>query len=284
MNYRHAFHAGNFADVLKHAILTRILVYLGQKEAAFRVIDTHAGDGLYDLAGEQAAKTQEWRSGIGLLIEAQAQMKAPVRALLAPYLDLVAPGLAGEAPHYPGSPLIAARLLRVQDRMIFCEKHPAAFAALKQNLGRDRRARIVEIDGFTGLCAYVPPVERRGLVLIDPPFEAREEFAQILKAMDSALRKWPTGSYMIWFPVKDRGAVELFYRGMGEIARQAQVRDAWACELAIDAILPDRPLAGCGLVLINPPFVLEDEARLILPALTDVLAVSERAGHALGRI
>src|SRR5579862_1307606 len=170
MNYRHAFHAGNFADVFKHAVLTRILVYLGQKVAPYRVIDTHAGEGVYDLSGEKAEKTDEWRSGIGRL--AEANPPPDIAALLAPYLDSVAPLMHATPPLYPGSPALAQRLTRPQDRMVFCDAHPEVVAALKaqSQSWRDQRVKIVEIDGYQALNAFLPPHERRGLVLVDPPF------------------------------------------------------------------------------------------------------------------
>ena len=170
MNYRHAFHAGNFADVLKHAVLARILVHLAEKAAAFRVIDTHAGAGLYDLSSEAATRTGEWRDGIGRLIG--AKLPDEIRALLAPYLAAVtAANQSGTLHRYPGSPLIALSLMRPQDRLVACELEPGAAAALAANLRRDARARAVAIDGWIALNAYVPPKERRGVVLIDPPYE-----------------------------------------------------------------------------------------------------------------
>lgn len=271
--------------MFKHVVLARILTYLAQKPAAFRVIDTHAGEGLYDLSGAEAEKTAEWRQGIGRLMSAEVQARAPagVQALVDPYLAIVAPRLSEENPGYPGSPALAAALLRKQDRMIFCEAHPEAAGALKAHLGRDKRAKIIEIDGFVGLRAFVPPVERRGLVLIDPPFEAKDEFAHIIEAIETALRKWPTGIYMIWFPIKDRAIVARFYRQLGEVIAKAGVRDALRLELWIDDVDPAQPLAGNGLALINPPYVLEGEAQIILPYLARVLAVSEHGGHAIAR-
>lgn len=284
MNYRHAYHAGNFADVFKHVVLTRVLTYLAQKPAALRFIDTHAGEGIYDLASEAAEKTAEWRGGIGRLLNKEVPVPENVEPLLAPYLAIVAPEVARHI--YPGSPALAAALLRKQDRMIFCDAHPVAAAALTSHLGRDKRAKIIEIDGFMGLGAFVPPVERRGLVMIDPPFEARDEFDRIIGGLETALGKWPTGAYMIWFPIKDRNAVAHFYRQLGDVIAQAgpaktSAKDALCLEFWIDAIDRDGPLAGNGLVLINPPYVLEAEARIILPYLVRALAVSRDAGHML---
>src|SRR6266446_9340448 len=191
MNYRHAYHAGNFADVVKHAVLVRILVHLCGKPAAYRVIDTHAGAGLYDLAGPEAARSLEWRAGIHRLLAMPTA--EPARALLAPYLDVVA-GLngAGRLTTYPGSPALARAFLRPQDRLLACELEPHAASALMRNFARDRRVKVVAIDGWTALNAYVPPPERRGLVLVDPAFEDAGDFARLARGLEIAHRKWPT--------------------------------------------------------------------------------------------
>src|SRR5262245_30325355 len=177
MNYRHAFHAGNIADVVKHAILARIVAHLKEKPAAFRVIDTHAGAGLYDLAGPEASRTGEWRDGIGKLLA--AALGPAERALLAPYLEAIAAFNAGPLKLYPGSPALLQHWLRPQDRLIACEREPNAARALIARLRGDRRAKAVAIDGYAALNAYVPPKERRGLVLIDPPFERPDEFEKL---------------------------------------------------------------------------------------------------------
>jgi hypothetical protein len=175
MNYRHAFHAGNFADVVKHIALARILTYLHDKPAAFRVIDTHAGAGLYDLTSAEAERGGEWRTGIARLM--QARLSEPVMALVKPYLDVVrAFNPPRELVAYPGSPLIARALLRPQDRLVACEVEPGARKRLIEALYNDAQARVVDLDGWTALTAFVPPKERRGVMLIDPPFEAPDEF------------------------------------------------------------------------------------------------------------
>jgi 23S rRNA (adenine2030-N6)-methyltransferase len=190
MNYRHAFHAGGFADVLKHAVLARILVHLRAKPAAFRVIDTHAGAGRYDLTGDEAMRGGEWRDGIGRLLDAAIGEKA--RDLLAPYLDaVVACNGGGRLTVYPGSPALVRALLRPQDRLIACELEPVAAAALARYLARDARCKAVAIDGWTALNAYVPPKERRGLVVVDPPFEETSEFARLAQGLETAHCKWP---------------------------------------------------------------------------------------------
>jgi 23S rRNA (adenine2030-N6)-methyltransferase len=267
MNYRHAFHAGNFADVFKHAIMARILVYLTLKDRPLRYVDTHAGSGRYDLFSSQALRSGEWREGVGRL--AAADWPAEVSALLAPYLRALGPlGAEGAPKIYPGSPAIAQTLLRSQDRLILCEAHPQEARALAAALGRDRRVKAIEIDGWTALKAYVPPPERRGLVLIDPPFEAADEFARMREGLGTAHAKWPTGVFALWYPLKDVKAAHGFCAALvaDGIARMLRL------ELTTEAIRTDAPLAGCGVLVVNPPHVLEAEARALLPALTSVLA------------
>ena len=203
MNYRHAFHAGNFADVVKHAVLVRILVHLCAKPAAFRVIDTHAGAGRYDLNGPEAARSLEWREGIERLVTAAIGARA--RILLAPYLDVVAAcNGAGGLTSYPGSPAIVRAFLRPQDRLLACELEPSAAAALARYLAGDRRSKALSIDGWTALHAYVPPKERRGLVLTDPSFEDSGDFVRLGQALEAAHRKWANGIYLAWYPIKER--------------------------------------------------------------------------------
>jgi 23S rRNA (adenine2030-N6)-methyltransferase len=270
MNYRHAFHAGNFADVFKHILLVRMLDYLKRKPAPFRYIDTHAGIGSYDLAGDEAGRTGEWLEGIARLLD--AEVPANLALLLEPYLAIVrerlAPGGPGtRKPRYPGSPVLAQAMLRPLDRMIFCELHPADVRALSRHTGRDRRVKIIEIDGYTGLRAYVPPVERRGLVLIDPPFEKTDEFTLVARSLSDAWKKWPTGVYCVWYPVKSVRDVDAFFDSL--VA--SGVKDILRIEFSVRQPAPDSGLAANGLAIVNPPYVLEDEARTILPFLCETL-------------
>jgi 23S rRNA (adenine2030-N6)-methyltransferase len=283
MNYRHAYHAGNFADVFKHLILTRILLYLTRKEAALRVIDTHAGEGMYDLSAEPAEKTAEWRNGIGRLVAATPP--AEVRGLLEPYLAIVSPLLGGDPPLYPGSPALSRCLLRRQDRMIFCEAQEDAIAALKAwpEFGRDPRIKSIAIDGFAALKAFVPPVERRGLALIDPPFEEKTEFADLLAGLATAARKWPTGVYMAWFPIKDRGVVNGFLGALRVALKDAGIGSALRLELQTGAPRPDAALTASGLVILNPPYPLAMEARAVLPYLAQTMGTG-RFGADIARL
>jgi 23S rRNA (adenine2030-N6)-methyltransferase len=275
MNYRHIFHAGNFADVHKHVVLTRILVHLRAKPAAFRVIDTHAGAGRYELAAPEAARGGEWREGIGRLMAAPLP-GAAVRALLAPYLAAVAalnPG--GGCARYPGSPLIARGLLRPHDRLIACEAEPQAAAVLAASLRGDRRCKALELDGWTALAAYLPPKERRGLVLIDPPFEAPDEFARLPGALAAAHRKWASGIYLLWYPIKDARLSTTLARRLQALGLAKMLR----AELAIAPARPAGRLAGSGLIIVNPPHPLAAELQRILPALAAIL--SPQGSHRL---
>jgi 23S rRNA (adenine2030-N6)-methyltransferase len=292
MNYRHAFHAGNFADVVKHAVLVRVLVHLRRKPAAFRVIDTHAGAGRYDLHGPEAARSGEWREGIGRLLA--APLAEPARELLAPYLDAVAalnpasfPGAKspGALSAYPGSPALVRAFLRPQDRLIACELEPNAAAALARYLHGDRRSKAVAIDGWTALNAYVPPPERRGLVLIDPPFEDAGDFPRLAHALAAAHRKWASGSYLVWYPIKERKAPDAMTRQLGRsgIAKVLRVE----LDVAAPARRPGPPgdaaapgaLAACGLIVVNPPWTLAEELQILLPALAAALSGGAGGAH-----
>ena len=271
MNYRHAFHAGNFADIFKHAILTRILVYLMRKDAPLRFLDTHAGLGSYSLAGKEAQRSGEWREGVGRLLKAAPP--APIKALLAPYLEtLGALTAAGAGGRYPGSPIIAQALLRVQDRLSLCEMHPEDRAALAVNIGRDRRVTIADGDGYGALKAWLPPPERRGLALIDPAFEEPNESERIERALAMALTKWPTGCYALWRPIKAQREDAHFLNAIAALGASNILQ----LEIDIGAVAPTEhspnPLSRCGLLIVNPPFGLIDEARALLPWLAGLLA------------
>jgi 23S rRNA (adenine2030-N6)-methyltransferase len=273
MNYRHAFHAGGFADVIKHIVLVRMLVYLQDKPAAFRVIDSHAGAGVYDLTSDEARRTGEWLTGIARVMQARfSETSAP---LLAPYLDII----RAFNPHrdltaYPGSPLIARALLRPQDRLTACEVEPKARKRLIEALRRDTQARVVDLDGWVALPAFVPPNERRGLVLIDPPFEAKDEFERLAEGFAEAFAKWPTGSYLLWYPVKSRRATDTLARHVAEVAGAA--RPAGKClrlEFSVAPQVPGEALVSAGLLIVNPPWTLAGELRQILPELEKPLGL-----------
>jgi 23S rRNA (adenine2030-N6)-methyltransferase len=276
MNYRHAFHAGNFADVVKHAVLARILMHLRAKPTAFRVIDTHAGAGRYDLTGTEASRTGEWRDGIARLLA--ARLAPEVKALLAPYLDVVATfNAGGELRVYPGSPEIARASLRPYDRLVACELEPNAARALRRNLARDQRAKVVAIDGWTALTAYIPPKERRGVVIVDPAFEQPDEPIRLADRFAAAWRKWASGIYLLWYPITRRHAPDALARELKRFAIPKILR----VEITVAAACDVDRLTGCGLVIANPPWTLERELAVLLPVLASVLA---RDGNAAARL
>ncbi|GAA0564723.1 23S rRNA (adenine(2030)-N(6))-methyltransferase RlmJ [Rhizomicrobium electricum] len=259
MNYRHAFHAGNFADVVKHLALIAGLGHLRRKEAGFAVVDTHGGRGAYDLAATEAARTGEAAEGIGRLTDVKGGPAA-----LTTYREL-----AGGAV-YPGSPLIAAKLLRPQDRLVAVEMHPEDAAALRQTLRPYAKARVEEGDGYKRLVALVPPPERRGLILIDPPYEAPDEFRFAAQAVAAAYRRFATGIYLVWFPIKSASEANSF---CGEVLACGAAK-----VLRIDVEkrgVAEGKLAAAGLAVINPPWQFDDEMRaaldIVLPCL-DCLA------------
>lgn len=276
MNYRHAFHAGNFADVFKHAVLCRILHYLRGKPAAFRVIDTHAGAGLYDLAGADARRSGEWHHGIERLMA--ASLPAPVADLLSPYLEAIsALNAQGRLACYPGSPALARAWLRPQDRLIACELEPQAAGALKRNLRGDIRIKTLEIDGWTALSAYVPPKERRGLVLVDPPFEQDGDFGRMARGLATAHRKWATGMFALWYPIKGSSGPDAFAKSL----RRLGIGKLLRAELMVAPLSDPTRLNGSGLILVNPPWTLESELSVLLPALQSILQRENRGGYRL---
>jgi 23S rRNA (adenine2030-N6)-methyltransferase len=267
MNYRHAFHAGGFADVIKHIVLVRILTHLQDKAAPFRVIDTHAGAGVYDLTSDEARRGSEWLTGIARLMA--ARFSETTLPLLEPYLDIVrAFNPKAELKAYPGSPLIARALLRPQDRLTACEVEPKARKRLIDALRRDTQARVVDLDGWVALPAFVPPKERRGLVLIDPPYEAKNEFERVAEGFAQAFAKWPTGSYLLWYPVKSRRATDSLARHVADVAGAgAPPGKCLRLEFSVAPQVAEAGLTSAGLLIVNPPWTLAGELKAILPEL-----------------
>jgi 23S rRNA (adenine2030-N6)-methyltransferase len=267
MNYRHAFHAGNFADVLKHAVLCRVLVHLREKPTAFRVIDTHGGSGVYNLAGAEATRGGEWREGIGRL--RAARLGGEAAALLAPYLDTVAACNPGAAlTRYPGSAALAQSWLRPQDRLVACELEPRAAAALAKTLAGDARCKMLHLDGWIALRAQVPPRERRGVVIVDPPFEQPDEFARLRDGIATAYRKWATGIFLAWYPVKERRGPDALAKGLQRLGLARLLR----LELTVGGSAAPSRLGSCGLIVANPPWTLERDLTILLPALAKCLS------------
>jgi 23S rRNA (adenine2030-N6)-methyltransferase len=255
VNYRHAFHAGNFADCFKHALLMVLLEAMQRKDKPFLVLDTHAGTGRYDLTSGPAGRTGEWRDGIGKLLE----MQPPA---LASYLACIEKlGL------YPGSPVIAAKLIRPGDRLIACELHPEDAPILKAELATAPNAAVHQRDGYAALRAFLPPPEKRALILIDPPFEAPDEFATLTKNLAAAYERFKSGCYVIWYPIKHRAPVRNFF----ETLKLTPLRDVIATEFLRREPLNPARLNGCGLLIVNPPFGFEAQAEPILQAFKNTL-------------
>lgn len=266
MNYRHSYHAGNFADVVKHAVLALVVLHLRKKDAPFRYLDTHAGIGVYDLQGDEASRTGEWRAGAGQLWG--RPLAAGAEALLAPWRQAVAAlNPDGDLRHYPGSPELVRQLARPGDRLTLCELHPEDAARLRWRYGREKRVSVVGIDGYMALNAYLPPKERRGCVLIDPPFEEAGEFRRLTEGLRRGYAKWPTGTYALWYPIKDVMETDAFLRGLGK----AGIPAILAGELLVCRPNDPARLNGCGLAVVNPPFTLEKDLGVLLPALAERL-------------
>jgi 23S rRNA (adenine2030-N6)-methyltransferase len=266
MNYRHAFHAGNFADVMKHAAMALILEHLKTKDAPFCVVDTHAGIGRYDLWSEPAQRTGEYRDGILKVVRDPP-------AELEPFLAAVRAMNDGgrHVRWYPGSPGLAQALTRPQDRIALLELHPEDARTLADAFAGDERIRVQQADGYIGLKALLPPRERRGLVLIDPPFEVPDEFTRIVRGLGHAHRRWATGIYMVWYPIKHRGPVRAFHDALAA----SGIRRILVAELLLRPDTDPEQLNGAGLVIVNPPWQLDTALAQLFAALVAKFGASE---------
>lgn len=280
MNYRHAYHAGNFADVIKHAVLALVIEHLKRKPGAFRVIDTHAGIGTYDLTAEEATKTGEWHDGIGRLWgslwDGPGSRPLPdnVRDVLAPYLASVRSVNEGEdLRFYPGSPFVAKALMRPQDALVVNELHPGDYQVLLRLLRGDARAKITNIDGWMALRSMLPPKERRGVVLIDPPFEVEGERERLVSGLKDGLARFATGTYLLWYPIKELAPAAAMKRDIVALG----VDKLLCAELFVHRPGDAHRLNGCGLLVINPPYQLYEHLQVLLPFLAERLGQSPGA-------
>ncbi len=272
MNYRHAYHAGNHCDVLKHVALCLVLERLKAKDKPFMVLDTHAGRGIYDLESDEALRSGEHLGGVARIL---ADLAPP--AAVAPYLAALSRANPfGGSRWYPGSPAIISDALRRGDSAKFCELHLEERAALKSALGADRQARIFDLDGYQAVRAFLPPVERRGLVLIDPPFEQRGEYLRLAEALADGLKRWESGVFMIWRTVKDEGGWRRF---LAEAAA-LPTGNALTAELNIRGPIDDK-LTGSGIYVVNPPFGVGQALAEALPWLAEKLAIGPGAGWSI---
>ena len=260
MNYRHAYHAGNFADVMKHALLLSLLAALGRKEGEFAVLDTHAGCGLYDLSGEEARKTGEWRDGVGRVLDSDAEA-------LAPYLAAIR--RLGAPARYPGSPALIADALRPQDRLMACELHPDDVRPLRRLFRGNAQVAVHHRDAYEAMRALLPPKpQKRGLVLMDAPFEQTDEFSRLASAIVETRERFPTGVIATWYPIKHRAPIRAFFDTLRDQGQRALL----ACELNLRPPLDPARLNGSGLLVARPPYRFDEEAASILRALTPLLA------------
>lgn len=270
MNYRHAYHAGNFADVVKHLLLTLVIEHLKLKPAPFRVIDTHAGVGAYDLSSVEAGKTGEWTMGIGRVLAAAPP--PAIAPIFAPYLAAIAACNGGAAQastlrYYPGSPMLARFLMRDCDMLVVNELHPEDRVALADTFARDRQVKVLGLDGWQALKSLLPPKERRGVILVDPPFEQAGEFDRLAAGIIDVVRRFATGTLILWYPVKDLRPVTDFHRRLKSLG----VPKLLVVELMLREPVLATQLNGTGLVVLNPPFTLAEQLRQVMPYLIDTM-------------
>ncbi|HFG1936367.1 TPA: 23S rRNA (adenine(2030)-N(6))-methyltransferase RlmJ [Vibrio cholerae] len=269
LSYRHSFHAGNHADVLKHIVQSLILNSLQQKEKPFVYHDTHSGVGRYDLTHEWSEKTGEYKQGI-----ARVWQQDNIPAELDSYLDAIRQLNQGETlRYYPGSPRVARAHLREQDRMVLTELHPSDYPLLEQEFHLDRQVSIYKEDGFTRLKASLPPQERRGLVLIDPPYELAKEYRDVVRAIAQSYKRWATGIYAIWYPVVNRCDIDDMLEGLQGL----EIRKILQIELGVAPDTNERGMTASGMIVINPPWTLESQMQTILPFLKQ--AIAPATGH-----
>lgn len=275
MNYRHIYHAGNFADVFKHIIVCRIVEYLKQKAQAFRVIDTHAGIGRYDLRSSEAEKTGEWHEGVQRLL--LSPHCARQEMLLKPWLSALQSVNPQSIAHgaltfYPGSPLLIRHLLRKQDRLEAIELNSEDYRTLAAEFAGDYQTRILHLNGWLALRAHLPPKERRGFVLVDPPFEQAGDYDRMVQGLVAAYRRFAGGCYAFWYPLKYKHEVERLVANL----RQTNIPRILRLELQLDRFASVPKLVGCGMVVVNPPYVLAEEMAVLAPALKQALAKNDR--------
>ena len=276
MNYRHQFHAGNFADIHKHLLLTRIIVYMQQKKSGFLYIDTHAGIGLYDLTSQDALKTKEAQTGVIQFLKATQFAPPNIKSLIAPYISILKHYEQETIlKHYPGSPRIVHSLRRPQDRLSLIELHPQDSQLLANEFRGAGGVKVHKLNGWQALKAQLPPVERRGVILIDPPFEDRSEFQVICDHLYQAHKRFSSGTYCIWYPIKNRSILPSFHRAIKSIGfKQALVSEIFIRPQDKNSQTFD----GSGMVILNPPYILKSELETLSPWLCNVLKANQSNG------
>ncbi|HEK2035202.1 TPA: 23S rRNA (adenine(2030)-N(6))-methyltransferase RlmJ [Proteus mirabilis] len=272
LSYRHSFHAGNHADVLKHIVQTLIIESLKEKEKPFLYLDTHAGAGRYRLTNAHATRTGEYLEGIARLWQQEE-----VPELILPYLEAVGSlNTSDELRYYPGSPLLAAKLLREQDLLMLTELHPTDFPLLRTEFSRDKRVRVCREDGFGQLKSKLPPASRRGFALIDPPYELKQDYSAVVKGIVEGYKRFATGTYAIWYPVVHRQQIKRMLKEL----EATGIRKILQIELAVKPDSDQLGMTASGMIVINPPWKLASQMASILPWLHKTL-VPEGTGHTL---
>ncbi|WP_455478447.1 23S rRNA (adenine(2030)-N(6))-methyltransferase RlmJ [Bartonella sp. B10] len=272
MNYRHIYHAGGFADVFKHIIVTRIVEYLKRKEKAFRVVDTHAGIGIYDLSSIEARKTGEWQEGIQRLLS--TTIPENLNTFLGAWYDIIYTLNKGKRiVLYPGSPVLIRQLLRKQDRLTAIELHYEDYEILAQNFSGDYQTKVLHLDGWLSLNSHLPPKEKRGLILVDPPFEKPDEFSRLIEGLVKAYRRFPRGIYAFWYPVKYDKEIKNFLHAL----YQTGIPKILQLEMRVKKSSIPPTMNGSGMILINPPYILEEEMKKISPFLISRLGQDKDA-------
>ncbi len=268
LSYRHSFHAGNFADVIKHIILVEILEYLTQKEKPFEYIDTHSGAGLFNLKSADAKKLEEHEAGIGRI----SQEDFPEIDRYFEVVHSCNPSI--HTNFYPGSPSIAKYFLRPQDRAWLFELHPQDYKLLSNSMKQQKKIRVACEDGLKGLDSLLPPMSRRGLVLIDPSYEIKSEYDQVVSAVEKAYKKFPTGTYAVWYPVVDRSTIDRMERKF----IRSGIKNIQRFELGVSPDSSERGMTAAGMFVVNPPWTLLDKMSQLLPRLAQALGEN---GHKL---
>ena len=288
MNYQHLYHAGNFSDVVKHIVLISLIEFLKQKEKPFCYLETHAGSGLYDLQTIEANKTQEYKNGILKLFNkfvletGKENKKNDFPEIIKTYLEIVKEN--GFPNTYPGSPLIAKHCLRPQDSMILLELHPEEVKNLKSLFRNQKNSAIHHQDGYQGLKAFLPPKERRGLILIDPPYEKNDEWEQTITTLELSLKRFPAGVYAIWYPLKDKAAVNQFQRQLKTLKVEKKVEEIVVIELTVHPEDIEFGLIGCGMAILNPPWQWQEYISKVIPWLWERLSEEGEGSYKMYKI
>jgi 23S rRNA (adenine2030-N6)-methyltransferase len=271
LSYRHAFHAGNFADVLKHSVLTLVLEYMVRKEKGFTYIDSHSGAGMYSLKDEYAQKTAEYKGGIAKIIAALTDENFP--EALTPYVELIQRLNTenSELEIYPGSPGVAKQLMRRQDSTHIFELHPTDIQHLTEFCTRWKKSHVKQSDGYQGVLGLVPPPSRRGIVLIDPPYELKEDYAKAVKTIVKAYKKFNSGTYILWYPVVTRERIH----AMEKDFTRSEVKNLLQVEFCLQADSDEYGMTGTGLFIVNPPWQLKKQLEEILPFMKATLGQAE---------